>query len=295
MAATGVYRPRSVKKRRTRQELNEILQASQRIISGENGRVTIRHLYYRLVSEGLLEKTEREYKNLGDHLMKWRRSGEIPWSAFADNTRWYRGDVGFSNVDAALISTRDAYRRNLWATQRVFVEIWTEKDAIASILVEEANTFGVQVFPLRGFSSGTALYNAADHFKEQQAAGKEVFVYYFGDHDPSGVEIDKSTIKNLKNDHGVEINFERVAVLPEHIDQYNLLTRPSKKSDSRSINFEGESVEIDAMPMAIIREMVSECITAHINLHEWAMQKRIEFQERQLLNQVVFAIGQGAV
>ena len=219
--------------------------------------------------------------------MKWRRSGEIPWSAFADNTRWYYGSSCFSSMEEALRNTRNTYRRNVWASQNDFVEIWCEKDAIASIILSESDTFGIKVFPLRGFTSGSALHNAADGFKAQVNAGKEVFIYYFGDHDPSGLEIDKSAVKNLWKDHGVKVNFERIAVLPEHIEDYKLPTRPSKLSDSRTKKFKGESVEIDAMPMDVLRKMVRECIIQHIDQQEWAAQLAIEDQERVTLNMIM--------
>lgn len=295
MASTEVYESRSIRNRRTAEELNTILQASRKILSEENGCVTIRHLFYRLVGERLLSKSEQEYKHLGSYLMKWRRSGEIPWSAFADNTRWYYGAACFSSMEAALKNTRDTYRRNMWATQPAFVEIWTEKDAIASILLEEANPFGVRVFPLRGFPSGSALHNAAVGFKAQIWAGKDVFIYYFGDHDPSGLEIDQSVVRNLKKDHEIDISFERIAVTHGHIEQYGLPTRPSKPTDSRTKKFKGESVEIDAMPMDALRGMVNECIFRHINVREWKAQKEIELQEKHTLRQFTNVFAETAV
>lgn len=57
--------------RRTRDQLDTILAGVINIINGEAGRITIRHLFYRLVSLKLIEKTEREYSKLCSHLMKW--------------------------------------------------------------------------------------------------------------------------------------------------------------------------------------------------------------------------------
>ena len=287
MAHTPVYESRPIKNRRTQADLNKILQGSLNIIAEENAKITIRHLFYRLVTESLLQKTEYEYKKLITYLMKWRRSGDIPWTAFADNTRWYYGSTGYADIASAIINTRDTYRRNLWSTQDAFVEIWTEKDAIASILLEEAYSFGVQVFPLRGFSSGSALHNAAYHFRAQQAAGKNVYIYYFGDHDPSGIAIDDSAVRNLKNDHGIEVNFERIAVTSVQITTYNLPTRPTKKTDSRSKNFQGESVEIDALPMRVLRELVRKSIIQHIDSDQWEKEKLIEEQERTILDVMI--------
>lgn len=292
VSVSEVYRSRPIKARRTKDQLKEILQASREIIAEESCEITIRHLFYRLVSQKLLAKDEKEYKKLGTYLMKWRRSGELPWSAFADNTRWYYGNVGYSGIEAALINTRDTYRRNLWATQDAFVEIWCEKDAIASILLDEAISFGVQVFPLRGFTSGSALHNAADSFKTQINAGKTIYVYYFGDYDPSGIEIDKSAVRNLHEDHGVEVNFERIAVTPDHIKSLNLPTRPPKLTDTRTKNFKGESVEIDALRMPILKGMVRQCIVQHIDQAEWDMQLRIEEQEKSLLDMLAREMGE---
>jgi hypothetical protein len=223
--------------------------------------------------------------------MKWRRAEAIPWAAFADNTRWYYGSTGYSGMKAALMNTRNTYRRNLWATQRAFVEIWVEKDAIAAILLQEADTFGVRVFPLRGYASGSALYNAATLFKEQTNAGKEIFIYYFGDHDPRGIDIDRSACENLRTDHGIDVHFERITVLPEHLEMYDLPTRPPKKKDTLTKNFKGEAVEIDAMPMDVLRKMVGDCITRHIDVNEWERQLAIESQEKETFDAMMEALG----
>jgi hypothetical protein len=105
------------------------------------------------------------------------------------------------------------------------------------------------------------------------------------------MEIDKSAIRNLQKDHGVSVNFERIAVTQADIDIYNLPTRPAKTTDPRASNFKGESVEIDAMDLSVLREKVRQCIIEHINPEEWAAQKRIEEQEREVLNEVVNALG----
>ncbi len=280
MTPSPVYRSSSIKrKRRTKQELQAILDACRSIIAEEKGTITIRHLFYRLVALKLLEKTEREYDKLSGYLMKWRRSREIPWTAFADNTRWYYGGRTYAGLTAALENTANTYRRDLWSSQEVYVEIWTEKDAMASILLDTADTFGIRVFPLHGFSSGTALHNAASNFEAIIDGGKDVYVYYFGDYDPSGLDIDRSAMRNLREDHGVEINFKRIAVHEDHIRLYNLPTRPPKEKDSRTRNFRGEAVEIDAMPIDVIRGMVENCIIQHIDPDLWFREKHTPLLE----------------
>jgi hypothetical protein len=47
---------------------------------------------------------------------------------------------------------------------------------------------------------------------------------------------------------------------PEQIVAWGLPTRPTKKTDSRSKSFEGESVELDGIELAVLRQIVRECM-----------------------------------
>ena len=54
-------------------------------------------------------------------------------------------------------------------------------------------------------------------------------------------------------------------MLPEQIENSDLQTRPTKKTDSRSRSFEGESVEVDAIAPDQLRAICEQCITQHID------------------------------
>jgi hypothetical protein len=165
------------------------------------------------------------------------------------------------------------------------VEIWCEKDAIASILLDAADPWRVQVFPFRGFASLTSLYNAGQTFLAHQHAGKTVHVYYFGDHDPSGVAIDPAAVTALREDFGVEIDFQRVAVTEDQIATLRLPMRPTKRTDSRAQHFGGESVEIDAMPRDVLLELVESCITRHVAPDALARMEATERSQRDTLRE----------
>jgi hypothetical protein len=62
-----------------------------------------------------------------------------------------------------------------------------------------------------------------------------------------------------------DLHFERVAVTRDQIDEMDLPTRPTKKSDSRAKNFEGDSVEVDAIEPDILREMAEQCVVQHVD------------------------------
>ena len=289
----GSYQSCSIKRtRRTIDDLQKILTACQAIIK-EEGTVSLRHLFYRIVSLGLIEKDEAEYQKLSGYSMKWRRNGSIAWDSFVDTARYYHGVQTYSGLSDALENSKDCYRRNLWQSQKVYVEIWTEKEAIAAIAQQAAEPFGVPVFPMKGFGSGSALHSIAQMIRWQQKDGKEVFVYHLGDHDPSGKCIDESTVRNLREDHGVTFHFKRIAVNPEQIKQYSLLTRPTKKGDTRAKNFVGESVEVDALAPNVIRELVESCISQHIDRAAWKREQEIEDMELETYNLLTDAVGRG--
>lgn len=68
--------------------------------------------------------------------------------------------------------------------------------------------------------------------------------------------------------------------------------RPTKKTDTRSKNLDGESVEVDALPPVELRQLVSDCIEPHIDADLSKQTKRIEELERESLRE--FAQNWGA-
>jgi len=63
----------------------ELLAAIHKYLAAE-GKMSVRHLVYLLVTDGLIPKEEAAYKSLDHHLSLWRRSGTIKWNSFADSS-----------------------------------------------------------------------------------------------------------------------------------------------------------------------------------------------------------------
>ena len=241
--------------------------------------MTVRQMFYALVSHFGLAKTESAYNRVGYHLLKMRRLAIIPYSFIADSTRWMRKPTTFAGIDAFLEITQKTYRRMLWIDQPAYVEVWCEKDALAGVLYEITNNWDVPLMVTRGFPSESFLFEAAEVIK-QQSAGKDAFVYFFGDHDPSGASIIESTERKLK-DFGAEFEFKTVAVTPEQIDHYELPTRPTKVTDSRSKKWRGGSVELDALPVDVLRSMCESVIEQHIDNRKLEQTRIAEESERE--------------
>jgi hypothetical protein len=292
-SASALYRTRPIKRvRRTRAQLDGLLEDVRAVLAEYDTAITIRHLFYREAGRRVIQKTEADYKRLCARLTVWRRSGEIEYGAFVDGTRWSSGPKLFNDAQAALNNTVACYRKNLWQTQKHYVEVWTEKDAIRSIIMEAADPWGLRVFACRGFASLSSLADAADTFRYWQKRGKEVRVLYFGDHDPSGLAIDESAERSLAEDFNVhDVEFRRLAVTPEQILEHDLPTRPVKTSDRRAAGWEGGCVEIDTLKPSVLKQLVDDAITDLIDAHEWEQLRLAEEMERETLRALAGNMG----
>lgn len=275
------YIPEDIKSRRTKAAISGIKAAIVDILSADHPQ-TVRQIFYALSVRGLVRKTQTEYKlTVVRLLVEMREAGTIPFSWIADNTRWMRKPTSFTSLDRALKASSEFYRRDLWASMPVYVEVWCEKDALAGVLMEETRAYDVPLMVARGYSSITFLHSAAQEIKTK---GKPAYIYYFGDLDPSGVDAARDIETKLRRyAPEAEIHFERPAVTREQVEQWNLPTRPTNTDDTRSKKFTGTSVELDAIPAAKLRELLRGCIERHVDQRQLEILRIAETSEREAL------------
>lgn len=267
------------RRRRTKSEMNQIRDAVYKLLA-ENWPMTVRQVFYQLTVRGVVDKTEPEYKSVTRLLGEMRLTGIVPFGWIADGTRWMRKPQTWSSVESALRRTAEAYRRSVWDHQDDYVEVWLEKEALAGVLYEVTQQWDVPLMVTRGYSSLSFLYNAAETIS---VYNKPTFLYYFGDYDPSGVDISRNVQRRIHQFTDVPFHFERVAVTPEQIEEWQLPARPTKTKDTRSLGFSGESVEVDAIPPGRLREIAEECILRHIDPDALEALHLAERSERELL------------
>lgn len=285
MTAATVSRSRSTKPRRSAAEIRAIEDAIIEVLATDPP-MTVRQVYYQLVGRGDIAKTEGEYKQTVVRLLtKLRRDGRVPFGWIADNTRWQRKPTTHSSLEAALRRTCEAYRRSMWDNQDAYVEIWLEKDALAGVLYQVTQQWDVPLMVTRGYPSLSYLHSAAEQIA---AEGRPAFLYYFGDYDPSGCDITRAVEEGIREfAGGAEIVFERMAVTQAQIRDMQLPTRPTKKTDSRSKGFEGESVEVDAIPPRTLKQLATDCIAQHADPRALAAMQDVEAMERRTLEALI--------
>jgi hypothetical protein len=247
--------------------------------------MTVRQVFYQASVRGIVEKSEAGYNKVQTDLVLMRKAGVLPYGWLADSTRWQRKPRTFHSVEQALVETARFYRKALWADIDAYVEVWLEKDALAGVVDDVTDMFDVPLMVARGYASLSFLHSAAEHIRDLDVPA---YIYHLGDFDPSGVNAGEKIEETLRAmAPAAEIHFERLAVTPEQIKDWNLPSRPTKASDSRAKNFGDISVELDAIDPDSLRELVADAIVAHLPLDQFEVLKVAEASERTLIRQLV--------
>jgi hypothetical protein len=272
------------------QESKAILAQVQTILSEYDFPLSLRQIYYQLVSRQIIENVENEYRKLSRLTVIGRDEGILDEEKFTDRLRQIQQPDTWTDLVDFMQTVKRAYRKDYWIQQPDYIEIWIEKDALRGVVEPVTNKYGVPLLVVRGQVSRTAIYDAYQRYIEED---KYCYLYYFGDFDPSGITIYESLLNRLSGFNGgkLDITFERVALTQEQIDKYNLPPAPAKKTDpntSRFIHEHGDNVvELDALPPEELIELVQETINQHIDTDIWNETASIEAQETEELQEFI--------
>jgi len=269
-------------------------------------RPTLRQIFYRLVAALLIANTEVTYKSLSRATVLAREEATIDPLAFQDRVRTHTdGDYGFNSpdefIDYMLDQLRDSpdqYTRPMWTTtQQTMPIIWLEKDALFTPVTEIASRYRVKVYAARGYSSFTAVYEAAQDIMREAMPIK---VLQLTDFDPSGEDMVRDLQDRLTR-YGsslILLELEKIALTSDQVSSLGLPPMPAKKSDPRyerfAASYGDQAVELDALPPDELERIVSTAIESLIDQEAWnaeiekAKQEREEAQRRikELLDQL---------
>lgn len=118
-----------------------------------------------------------------------RYSGKINWDAIEDRGRVPYIPFSADGPKEAIEILIDQYRIDRQDDQDTQVEVWTEKDAISGILKRVTSEYHIRLVVNKGYSSSSAMHAAYLRFADIINSGRKVKILYFGDHDPSGLDM----------------------------------------------------------------------------------------------------------
>lgn len=241
--------------------------------------MTLRQVFYRLVAGQVLENTLRRYKALGVALVKARQEGIIPWHWIEDRLRRPRHVSMWEDLGDFAEVAATAYRRDVWATQPEYLEVWLEKDALSGVFEQVLQCYGVTLNVGRGYDSWSSIHEAAQRLDS-------AIVFHFGDFDPSGVDMVRSLEERLRF-FGCYPEIVKVALTLEDIERYDLPPAMAKRTDSRTPAFIAKygdvSVELDALPPAVLGERVETAVCERLDMDAISDVWEQEKSERQAL------------
>ncbi|OWJ74616.1 hypothetical protein [Haematobacter genomosp. 1] len=291
----AVYRTRTIK--RERRTAAAVEQLDNQIIGvlAEDHPQSVRHVFYRMTDPRLpepVEKSERGYRHVQDRVKKLRRSGRVPYGWIADATRrGYHTDT-FGGTADFLRRVSSLYRADLWAQSSVYIEVWCESRSIAGVIQDTCEELAVSLYPAGGFSSITLAYEAANSINYHCQDARECVVFYVGDYDPAGVLIDQALERELREhlDPAIRMSFIRLGITERQIREYDLPGKPRKETDRRALHIR-ETVEAEAMPARLLRELLREQIEFFLPAGALHAVKVAEQSEREQIERLAEILG----
>jgi hypothetical protein len=254
----------------------------------QNLRLTARQLYYQFVSRDLIPNTPEEYKKLTALLTAARYAGLVDWEAIEDRGRVPERASDWPNIAALVDSALRSYRLPRWDGQGKYIELWVEKQALAGVLWPLAREFHVTLMVNKGYSSASAMYEAAQRI--HAADELENFVLYLGDHDPSGEDMVRDIDARLV-EFGVEVHVQKIALTMQQIEKYDPPPNPAKMTDSRAASYcakhGNESWEVDALPPNVLTRLIRNAFEDLIDIETLNAIKKREEVDKQMLRKAV--------
>jgi hypothetical protein len=231
--------------------------------------LTLRQLYYQLVSRDIIANQQKEYAKLSTLLVKGRMAGVVDWRAIEDRIRVPFIPYWVEDIADAINDTIRQYRLDRQEDQDVYIELWVEKDALSGVLKKITSHYHINLMVNRGYSSCTAMYDAYKRLKEKEDEGKETYILYLGDHDPSGLDMIRD-IKERLEEFGVNPDVKHIGLTMKQIKQFNPPPNPAKITDPRAKEYIAEhgntSWEVDALNPKTLHKLVRENVEKLIDM-----------------------------
>ena len=270
--------------------------------------LTLRQLYYQLVSRDIIPNKLPEYAKVSKLLKEGRMAGIVDWDAIEDRLRQPYTPSAWETAKDILSATISQFQVPRMKGQSNYLEVWVEKDALSGVLKRVTSKYHVPILVNRGYSSASAMYDSYNRFKEAIENKQRVTILYLGDYDPSGIDMIRdirdritefmagsSEVEDLWNedeDYSLDtiesfiedrFTIKPIALTLEQIQEYNPPPNPAKITDPRSGKFIAElgktSWEVDALKPEVLHSLLEDEIQYLIDMDLY--NERVEMEQEQ--------------
>ncbi len=284
----------------------ELLETINEIIeeySMEGYKLTLRQLFYQLVSRDIIPNEQKEYAKLSRLLTEGRMAGFVDWSAIEDRNRVPYIPYSVDDIEDAIEDTINQYRLDRQEGQNNHVELWVEKDALSGVLKRITQKYHIKLVVNKGYSSTSAMYDAYKRFSEKIEDNKKVIILYLGDHDPSGLDMIRDihqrtcefligdSIDPLGDDEIPNFQVRPIGLTMEQIKKFNPPPNPAKLKDPRGTGYIKKygnvAWEVDALNPETLLELVKENVEELIDINLFNKQLKKEEKDKEKLREML--------
>jgi hypothetical protein len=286
--------------------------------------ITRRGIFYKVVSAGFYPSTDEYYykRKLGPVLKKLRQREQLNEEKILDNTRIRKEPYVFGDPSEFLSDVESSYKKDLWEDQSVHLEVFSEKDAMSSVLSSIINKYRITYNMIRGFVSEPLVYRIVNDWL-RVPDDKEIHVLYVGDHGASGMSIEDNIKRKIRfrlrfaaddgdrddddddnpfNMLGDFINvpkcdldrivWRRLAATQNDMERNPKCRLPLKISDRRTAGYRRKlnldhGMEVDAIDNAEIVSRLEKSVLKRIDKEAWDVAKQVELEEREKLKTAI--------
>lgn len=252
--------------------------------------LTVRQVFYQLVSRAFIENTQKQYKRTVDIVRDARLAGLIDWQAIVDRTRYLRCSSHWDDPAGIIDSAAKTFVIDKWSDQKYRPEVWIEKDALVGILQSACEPLDVPYFSCRGNVSWTELHEAfLRRFVVHEHNGQKPVIFHLGDHDPNGIDMSRDIVDRLAI-FGSKVEFHRIALNMDQVQRYQPPPNPAKETDKRfkkyKAKYGAQCWELDALAPETLVSLIQGRIKAIRNNRKWKARETEEAKGRETIQDV---------
>lgn len=273
--------------------INKIIEEYQK----DNYILTLRQLYYQLVSRDIIPNKQNEYTKLSTLLKEGRMAGIVDWDAIEDRLRTPYTPASFKDPEEILNAAISQYQLPRMQGQDVYLEVWVEKDALSGVLKRVTKKYHVPILVNRGYSSASAMHDSFQRFVDAYLNNQKIVILYLGDYDPSGIDMIRDIrtrvtefingyLEHMQFYTSFDFEVKPIALTREQINAYNPPPNPAKTTDPRAKVFIEKngytSWEVDALKPEVLNDLLESSIMQYIdiNLYQVIVAKEVSDKSR---------------
>lgn len=267
-----------------------IINSILREYEAENYDLSLRQLYYQMVARGYIENSQKSYNRLGELVNDARLAGYIDWKMIKDRGRETISLPHWETPADIINDAASQFAIDRWKNQPNYIEVMVEKQALEGVLMPVCRNLDIKFTANKGYSSASALYETGQRLYEQLKAGKNIYILYLGDHDPSGIDMTRDIQERLSLFSYNPIQVMRLALNMDQIEILRPPENPAKETDSRYSGYIEKygfsSWELDAIEPRALARIVIDAVEGLLDPDLWASAVNIENEMKKELEEI---------